>query len=223
MMSGFGAFGKIPSLGDFFTYNLDQVMVENWDNWIQKYMISLKSRLGIRWDKCFMTAPIWRFSLSAGVVSDSFTYGVMMPSIDRVGRQFPMTIAATRSDVNSVLYEHNSSYLLFEKLEDLALLSLEETTSKDLFLQSLEAIDKEKNRPTQKLVNFEKTFFNCDGDINSFNEELASMYVCSKMKLPCIWSSVTTGGVKFFFSDGLPNSDDMEALYDLESSKWTRS
>ena len=223
MMSGFGAFGKIPSLGDFFTYNLDQVMVENWDNWIQKYMISLKKRLGIRWDQCFMTAPIWRFSLSAGVISDNFTYGVMMPSIDRVGRQFPMTIAATRSDVNSVLSEHNSSYLLFEKLEDLALLSLEETTSKDLFLQSLGAIDKEKNRPTQKFVNFEKTFFNIDGDINSFNEELASMYVCSKMKQPCIWSSVTTDGVKFFFSDGLPNSDDMEALYDPESSKWTSS
>ena len=223
MMSGFGAFGKIPSLGDFFTYNLDQVMVENWDNWIQKYMISLKNRLGSRWDQCFMTAPIWRFSLSAGVVSDNFTYGVMMPSIDRVGRQFPMTIATTRLNVKSVLYEHNSNYLLFEKLEDLALLSLDETTSKDFFLESLESVDIEKTCSIQKAVNFEKIFFNSDGGINSVNEELASMYVCSKMTQPCIWSSVTADGVKFFFSDGLPNSDDMEALYDLESSKWTSS
>src|SRR5262249_20622931 len=40
------------------------------------------------------TSPVWRFFLSDGVVGSSAYAGVLLPSVDRVGRYFPLTIFA---------------------------------------------------------------------------------------------------------------------------------
>jgi len=40
----------------------------------------------------YLTSPIWRFCLSQGVVDDQPWAGVMLPSVDRVGRYFPIVL-----------------------------------------------------------------------------------------------------------------------------------
>ena len=66
MAASFGAFGKIPAMGDFFRLNLAQGFVEAWDEWLQAAMIDARARLGPAWTERYMTAPIWRFAVPPG-------------------------------------------------------------------------------------------------------------------------------------------------------------
>ena len=101
-MSGF--FGKIPSHGDFVTRELPRAFLDVWDRWLQECIAASKSRLGERWLDVYLTSPIWRFTLAPGICGASAWAGVLMPSVDRVGRYFPLTIAAPlEADVNALL------------------------------------------------------------------------------------------------------------------------
>jgi type VI secretion system protein ImpM len=42
----------------------------------------------------YLTSPIWRFGLAPGVCGARGWGGVLMPSVDRVGRYFPMAVVA---------------------------------------------------------------------------------------------------------------------------------
>ncbi len=92
MAGEFAAFGKMPALGDFFRLNPPPGFVPVWDAWLQAGLLAARAQLGDRWDACYMSAPIWRFSLAAGLAGPAPLLGVMMPSVDRVGRQFPLTL-----------------------------------------------------------------------------------------------------------------------------------
>jgi type VI secretion system protein ImpM len=52
-----------------------------------------RARLGARWLEAWMVAPVWRFELAPDVCGPDAATGVMMPSTDRAGRHFPLTIA----------------------------------------------------------------------------------------------------------------------------------
>lgn len=42
----------------------------------------------------YLTSPVWRFAIAPGVLGPEGLGGVMMPSVDRVGRYFPLIIGA---------------------------------------------------------------------------------------------------------------------------------
>lgn len=89
-----GLFGKLPNRGDFLTRGLPRVFVEPWDAWLQGGMAASRGTLGeAAWLDRYLVAPIWHFALSAKLAGDSAWLGVMLPSVDRVGRYFPLTIA----------------------------------------------------------------------------------------------------------------------------------
>jgi len=92
-----GWYGKLPALGDFAGRRLPPLFVEPWDHWLALGMSHWREH-DPAWLEAFLAAPIWRFALGAGVPFDlSPGYaGVMMPSVDRVGRYFPLTIARPR-------------------------------------------------------------------------------------------------------------------------------
>ncbi len=89
-----GFYGKLPELGDFVQQDLPQSFIDAWDNWLQEAISISRDQLGDAWLNYYLNSPIWRFALSAGVCGDSPWSGVIMPSVDRVGRYFPLTIAA---------------------------------------------------------------------------------------------------------------------------------
>ena len=41
----------------------------------------------------YLTAPVWRFAWSPGIAGAHWWMGVMMPSVDNVGRYFPLIVA----------------------------------------------------------------------------------------------------------------------------------
>ncbi len=87
-----GCYGKIPRLGDFITRTLDREVVARWDEWLQDGMAASRERLGEAWIDYYSVAPVWHFAAAAGALGQSTWLGVMIPSVDRVGRYFPFTV-----------------------------------------------------------------------------------------------------------------------------------
>ncbi|SFT71913.1 type VI secretion system-associated protein TagF [Mesorhizobium sp. YR577] len=77
-----GYFGKLPTAGDFVTGGLASGFVQPWDRWLSRHLA-----------RHFEPPhPPLRFLLGP----DAFgpMAGVVMPSTDRIGRRFPLTLAA---------------------------------------------------------------------------------------------------------------------------------
>ena len=89
-----GFYGKLPSHGDFLRRRVSDAFVGVWDGWLQECLTASRASLGDRWLDIYLTSPVWRFACAAGVCGPSPVIGVMVPSVDRVGRYFPLTLAA---------------------------------------------------------------------------------------------------------------------------------
>lgn len=91
---GWGAYGKIPALGDFVRIGLPPGFAGPWDRWLQEGMVAARRRSGEDFAPRYNCAPVWRFALSQGIAGPSAASGVLIPSVDRVGRAFPLTLVA---------------------------------------------------------------------------------------------------------------------------------
>ena len=89
-----GWFGKMPHLGDFVSRRLPHEFIHGWDDWLQSGMSKARAELGAAWPARYLVAPVRRFWLAPGLLGDTGWAGVLMPSVDAVGRYFPLTIAA---------------------------------------------------------------------------------------------------------------------------------
>jgi type VI secretion system protein ImpM len=90
-----GFFGKMPGHGDFVERGLPAAFKDGWDGWLQHGIAASKAAIGDTWLDAYLTSPVWRFALSPGVAGETGWVGVLVPSVDRVGRHFPLTIAAS--------------------------------------------------------------------------------------------------------------------------------
>src|SRR5262245_57872517 len=89
-----GWFGKMPALGDFASRRLPAQWVERWDDWLQRQLVRSAAALGDQgWLDVYLVAPVRRFWLAAGLVTSDAWLGLLMPSVDSVGRHFPFTLA----------------------------------------------------------------------------------------------------------------------------------
>ena len=88
-----GFFGKIPARGDFVADGLPPDFTAALDAWWQAMLPHSHSVLGAAWSDIWMEAPVWCFALSPGCCGANATLGLWMPSVDRVGRLFPLTLA----------------------------------------------------------------------------------------------------------------------------------
>jgi type VI secretion system protein ImpM len=89
-----GLYGKLPARGDFVRVGLPGSFVAPWDAWLQQVVTASRDRLGGDWLPAWLEAPVWRFSLAPGLCGPASVLGVLLPSVDRVGRYFPLTLAA---------------------------------------------------------------------------------------------------------------------------------
>jgi type VI secretion system protein ImpM len=89
-----GFFGKLPTRGDFVRVGLPRGSVEAWDGWLRMALSGSQSAMGEVWQPAWMEAPVWRFALPDGMCGPAALLGLWMPSVDRVGRYFPLMLAA---------------------------------------------------------------------------------------------------------------------------------
>jgi type VI secretion system protein ImpM len=74
-----GFFGKLPAAGDFVARGLPEGFVRPWDRWLTRHVAPLE-----------LPEAGLRFSLVSG---GKCVAGVILPSADRHGRRFPLTLA----------------------------------------------------------------------------------------------------------------------------------
>ena len=92
-----GLFGKLPAKRDFIAANAPRRFLEVWEPWLQAGVAMSKQILGANWSDSYNRAPIWRYWLGADFCGEP-TIGVFMPSVDGVGRSFPLAIFAGEGD-----------------------------------------------------------------------------------------------------------------------------
>ncbi len=119
-----GLHGKLPSHGDFITRRLSRGFVEEWDGWLQRAIAASRAALGEGWLDIYLTSPIWCFALQAKVCGGRGWAGILMPSVDRVGRYFPLTLAVPLANATPASAVAAAGW--FESARNLALSSLEQ-------------------------------------------------------------------------------------------------
>lgn len=93
-------FGKLPARRDFIARNVPNTVLEQLEPWLQEAMAQSKASLGTGFMEAYLNAPLWRFWWSRGLAGAGLA-GALMPSVDRVGRYFPLlafAIAPARCD-----------------------------------------------------------------------------------------------------------------------------
>jgi type VI secretion system protein ImpM len=131
-----GWYGKIASLGDFAGRRLPPEFVAAVDHWLQQVLTESRQSLGEGWLDAYLTAPVWRFVLFPPVIGKGLWAGILMPSVDKVGRYFPLLIAAELARLPS---EPGSASLdgWLARLDEIALATLDSSSTPEGFDASL--------------------------------------------------------------------------------------
>ncbi|MBR1232060.1 type VI secretion system-associated protein TagF [Bradyrhizobium sp. AUGA SZCCT0182] len=94
-------FGKLSAKRDFIALATPRKFLEVWEPWMQACMSASQHQLGQDWQSAYLTAPLWRFWLGADLSGSTVT-GVFMPSVDGVGRYYPLTLLAVAESALSL-------------------------------------------------------------------------------------------------------------------------
>ena len=212
--AGYGWYGKVPCVGDFVRRGLSPQFVSAWDGWMQNLLLIGRDALGDRWQECYFGAPIWRFALSPGACGPLGAAGIVMPSVDRVGRQFPLCLVA---EIDAPVW---TAYLaaepVFEALEDTALAMLDDDAALEHLEESLTALP----APVAVLVTRAETVgaataLAADGAVQNALAALAAAERAS------IWVAVIDGRSRVLLAPSLPDGEEeAAALFDLNAPCW---
>lgn len=119
-----GWHGKLPSLGDFASRRLDAAFIEPWDGWLAAGLLALREARPDTWLDAYLGSPSWRFLLMPGVLPGTAGTqawcGVLMPSVDRVGRYFPLTLVLPLGPGLASVQEAGALWPWLGRLDDLA-------------------------------------------------------------------------------------------------------
>ncbi|MBQ1782760.1 MAG: type VI secretion system-associated protein TagF [Gammaproteobacteria bacterium] len=134
MTAPLGYYGKLPARGDFLGDRLPPELQGVWGDWLQSVVAVSREQLEGRWLDYYLAAPIWHFAISAGVCGDSGCAGVLLPSVDSVGRHFPFSVL-TPVTLAPTLMQHQQPW--YDSVEVQALAVLDEGFSLPDWLQGL--------------------------------------------------------------------------------------
>jgi len=183
-----GYYGKLPLRGDFIQRNLDPEFIQHWDQWLQNVIGTSRDTLGEQWLNYYLVSPIWHFYLhnEAGEIY----YGVMLPSVDKVGRYFPFSI------MNSATPEMNAAEFIlsqqhwFELAENLALQALEEKISFEQLNLCIDELHKKTTtnnpEPTVPIKSF-RIPLNGQVDLNNAFGQLRQVLPSSTTQVYSYW------------------------------------
>jgi type VI secretion system protein ImpM len=222
MAAGFGAFGKMLDVGDFFRINVSGGFVRVWDNWIQQLLMEGQAQYGAGFDTHYMSAPLWRFTLPADKAGPSKIMGVFMPSVDRVGRRFPLTLILPLDTPGPAALDHLREGALFERLEDIALSTLEDGMSKDRLeedLQALEAPGLKASVPLRQ-DGGAMVLTGSGGDDISLVTQLAGALLAKETPGGAVWSTYLESGPRLMITPDLPLGRAGAGLFDLAAPIW---
>lgn len=93
-------FGKLPAHGDFVSRGIGGAERDGLDDWLSTELARARDVLRDSFEENFDMAPPWRFAWRENE-GESWTAGAMAPSMDSVGRRFPIMVARRAIDQES--------------------------------------------------------------------------------------------------------------------------
>ncbi|WP_053078577.1 type VI secretion system-associated protein TagF [Methylobacterium tarhaniae] len=135
-----GFFGKVPTRGDFVSRRLGGALHGALDQWLSRALVASRRQLGEAWLPAYLVAPVWRFVLGRGTMGPHPAAGVLMPSVDRVGRYFPLVLAAEMPGLAEPWRLFRSAGDWFDAAEARARACLDDDVDLDAFEAGLAAL-----------------------------------------------------------------------------------
>ncbi|MEO9683006.1 MAG: type VI secretion system-associated protein TagF [Tateyamaria sp.] len=216
MSQGFGAFGKIPGMGDFLRVNLPSGFIQPWDTWLQTSLLDIRNQLGEGWNDAYLSAPIWRFTLPAGLAGAQCVTGILMASVDRVGRQYPLTLAALHDAPNTVM-SHYANGAVFQQLETIALNALEDHATRGSLTTALAGVSvAPSSAPMPTSLPYAGTV--------PFSKAVAVQTLTQSVgAASALWSTQMQDDYRMRATPGLPEGRALRSLFDLSPALWNAS
>lgn len=122
-------FGKLPAKRDFVARHVPGPFQATFEPWLQEALAVSRQRLGEGWTEAYLSAPIWRFWLPPALTGAG-ALGALMPSVDGIGRYFPLMIAVIAPNGRGFAhpsYEPHAAW--FDAVEGILLNALEESVT----------------------------------------------------------------------------------------------
>lgn len=228
-----GYYGKVPTHGDFVTRGLPRSFIEPWDLWLQEAILTSRQQLGENWLNHYLTSPLYHFALSPGICGNSGWMGVLMPSVDRIGRYYPMTIALM-NDAEMNPFSAMQKTAWFSQIEEIALSCLKDGYDLDEFNQAIDRLARtigpipadalpltERNDRTP----FRTVWHQPMNSLEALND-LMPPFLDRVLRERCLAYSLwwTEGSeqipASFLFTEGLPPIESVAAMFDGDWQKW---
>ena len=117
-----GYFGKLPARGDFLSCRIAPDLAAAWDGWLTQLTVAVREAAGDAWPEAWLTAPLWHFTLGPGALPGApgggSMAGVLVASVDRVGRMFPFTIISPSGGIPDETWSDEAEALVLAALDD---------------------------------------------------------------------------------------------------------
>lgn len=91
-------FGKLPTEGDFIRAGADQYLLDFLDRWLTAAWSDFVLSADADWEARYRVSPLWWFAAPEG---GQIVCGVISPSLDSVGRLFPIVVATRMGESDS--------------------------------------------------------------------------------------------------------------------------
>lgn len=91
-------FGKLPTEGDFIRAGADQQLLDFLDSWLTAAWSDFVLSADAGWEARYRVSPLWWFAAPEG---GQIVCGVISPSLDSVGRLFPIVVATRIGESDS--------------------------------------------------------------------------------------------------------------------------
>ena len=218
-----GLYGKLPAYGDFIFRNLNSAFITPWDEWLQHFISGSQEQIGEGWLNIYLTSPIWHFVLSPGVIDNNMWAGLMMPSVDRVGRYFPISIVKPfTSNINPVNFMLKQKDW-FNSLERHCLTALNGNIDVDKLtslVTEIEVLPQQNYQPTTNLGEMGPVLFGLAGgdqeQLNDVMPYMLSAALATGLNSYSLWQTAGSEIVSpvLFSCQGLPPIGSVASMLD---------
>lgn len=229
-----GYYGKVPTHGDFVSRGLPGTFIDPWDAWLQEAINTSRQQLGDTWLNYYLTSPVYRFVLSPGICGNQGWQGVLMPSVDKIGRYYPMTVSLMDKQNINPFIALQARNEWFASIERLVLSCLDDNFNLEQFNISLSnfsfkegpcAADSEQSCiPVPEKI-FHHAWQQSMKSIESIPDMLPYILDNSLKEQYFAYSLWWTQGSEIvspslLICEGLPHFEGMAALFDGKWQKW---
>ncbi|GAA4359913.1 type VI secretion system-associated protein TagF [Kangiella marina] len=204
-------------------------MQEYFDSWLQSAINISQKQIGESWLKHYLTSPIWRFIIKHEAM-DTDIVGFMMPSIDKVGRYYPLFMLEVFKE--GKLSGEDLHCKSFEELEELAVSTLDGAGESSSFFDALNQAGFplfEERPPVSEILNrLDASERVIEKDVMNYlwqqRESFSSYWFEGDEERHCkgIWWTEGSKSVKpsLIYCCGLPPAEGFSAMLDGDWAHW---